>query len=524
MLVFQEIVSSSPFDQAEIIAGWKGKDRFIAQAAAPTDALEAASLLLLPKAGDAQLQLPEYLPQPNVQGILFYGNEELILSPAILQMAETIGKPILTVTVSNPDSLKKAIADLQQLKSMGFFHLVWERSANYWLQLGQRRGLIGLLSKLGAIIGEEINLLNQHFYRRNWKGTSGPEEQLIDLQASYYQEAKSRTDVFFMLKAGSEEVLLFRLQSEEQLYGFIFIPIRPGMMLDVSIEQLTNAIPALISLLKSEEAVLRAHQSYKEQFLTNLLYNNIESEQTLLSLGRQWGWDFTKSTQLMAVRMNVTAAFTGGKIDQNQIISQIRSIVQANFHTLIAFPIQGFIVLIVFDSPAITGKSQKEYMVSLAEKIHHSLKTAFSGIDFQIGLGRQYPSNMECFRSFYEAKVALELGKYETKQRSVLHFEDIGIARLLANIHNDILHDYYQETLGELIRMDQENEDFYLETVEAFFTNNADINATAEQLFIHPNTLRKRIKKIESLLKVDFNLLDDLVKIDVAIKIMKMLK
>ncbi|MCH6267649.1 PucR family transcriptional regulator [Neobacillus citreus] len=523
MLIFQEIISSTPFDNAEILAGWKGKDRYILQAAAPTDLLEEPSLLLLSKSGDAHLLLADYLEHPNIQGILLYGAENIHLSPTILQMAETIGKPLLDVSVSNPYSLQKAITDLQQLKSMGLFHLVWERTTNYWLQLGQRSGLNGLLARLGSIIGEGIQMLNEHFYIRKWNGDADPEEQRKDLQASYYQQVKSRSDVLFMLNNGADEYLLMRLQSGEILYGFMFIQVRPGMMLDVTIEQLTHAIPAIISMLKSEKAVLRAHQSYKEQFLTNLLYNNIESEQTLINLGGQWGWDFTKPTQLMVLRMDVATNFTGGTIDQNEIISHIRSIVQANFLNLIAFPIQGFIVLIIFDSPAVTGINRKEFMVSLAGKIHHSLAHSFPGIDFQIGLGRQHPSNMECFRSFYEAKVALELGKYETKHRAVLHFEDIGIARLLANIHNDILHDYYQETLGKLIGMDQE-EDFYLETIETFFTNNADINATAEQLYIHPNTLRKRIKKIESLLNVDFNLLDDLVKIDVALKIMKMLK
>lgn len=524
MLSFQEIISSSPFDHAEIMAGWKGKDRFILRAATPTDMFEEASLLLLPKSSDADLQLAEYLAHPNIQGILMYGAQDLLLSPASLDMAETISKPILGVSISNPDSLKKALADLQQLKSMGLFHFVWERSTNYWLQFGQRSGLNGLITRLSSIIGEDIQLLNEHFYVRKWNGESGPEEQRKDIQASYHQQSKSRSDVLFMLHHGAEEYLFLRLQSVENLYGFIFIEVQPGMMLDVTIEQLTHAIPAIISMLKSEEAVLRAHQSYKEQFLTNLLYNNIESEQTLINLGRQWGWDFTKPTQLMVLRMDVASNFTGGTIDQNEIISHMRSIVQANFLTLIAFPIQGFIVLIVFDAPAITGANRKEFMISLAGKINDSLAHSFAGIDFQIGLGRQHPSNMECFRSFYEAKVALELGKYETKRRAVLHFEDIGIARLLANIHNDILHDYYQETLGKLIGMYQENEDFYLETVEAFFTNNTDINATAEQLFIHPNTLRKRLKKIESLLNMDFNLLDDLVKIDVALKIMKMLK
>jgi DNA-binding PucR family transcriptional regulator len=61
-------------------------------------------------------------------------------------------------------------------------------------------------------------------------------------------------------------------------------------------------------------------------------------------------------------------------------------------------------------------------------------------------------------------------------------------------------------------------------TLEAFYYHNGDINQTAEQLYIHPNTLRKRLKKLETILNVDFNQLEDMLKIFVALKIMKILK
>jgi DNA-binding PucR family transcriptional regulator len=63
-----------------------------------------------------------------------------------------------------------------------------------------------------------------------------------------------------------------------------------------------------------------------------------------------------------------------------------------------------------------------------------------------------------------------------------------------------------------------------METLETFYNNNSDISQTAEQLFIHPNTLRKRLKKIESILNIDLNQIDDLLNIFVDLKVMKMLK
>jgi DNA-binding PucR family transcriptional regulator len=170
------------------------------------------------------------------------------------------------------------------------------------------------------------------------------------------------------------------------------------------------------------------------------------------------------------------------------------------------------------------AKKRKEAMIHLAERIHHKLEQSKPNLEYQIGLGRYYASNIQLFRSFYEAKVALELGKYESHFRAVRHFEDIGIVRLLSNIHKDLLHEFYEETLGELISLDKDNDDFYIETLEAFFHHNGDVNQTAKQLYVHANTLRKRLKKIESILNIDLTQYDDILNISVALKIMKMVK
>ena len=205
------------------------------------------------------------------------------------------------------------------------------------------------------------------------------------------------------------------------------------------------------------------------------------------------------------------------------MIKKIQSLLSFQSIQGITFPLQGDIIVIIFENEPVIPKQRKELSLSLAMKIHDQLEQGLEKIECEVGIGRHYSSNMELFRSFYEAKVAIELGKYEIKKVAVRHFEDIGIARLLSNIHRNTLHDYYVEVLKEILH-DQENKVVYLETLESFFYNNADINLTAEQLFVHPNTLRKRIKKLESILNADFNQLEDQLEIYVAIKIMKMIK
>lgn len=524
LLTFQEIISSSPFYNSDIIGGWKGKERSFSSVRDQAERLEAPTLLLLPKSTDTTIQLPDYLSNQHVQGIILYGNEDIYVTKDIIAIINDYKKPVLSLSEASLITIKRTLDDLKQLKSMGLYHYVWEQSSHYWLQVMNNQSLEGLLQRLRLFTDGEILLLDKHFYPYGKNEESSQFEQMKIIRSAYFQQTNNKREALSMVKIDDDNCFFFHLSAGEEHYGYIFLREQPGMMIDICIEQITYALPAILSYLMKEKEILQAHQSYKEQFLYNLLYNNLESEHGLIVQGKQWGWDFTKPTQLMVMRLNPKTDTAKYDVDLDVVMKEIRTIIARHFLHAITTLIQGNIVIIVFNSYDNTPKKRKEHMLTLANYIYKEIQHAHSNVICEIGLGRHYLSNMELYRSFYEAKVALELGKYEFKQQAVRHFENIGIARLLSNVHTDILHNYFDETLGELVLLDDEHDDFYVETLESFYNHNGDINGTAEHLYIHPNTLRKRLKKLESILDVDFNQLDDLFNIFVALKIMKMLK
>lgn len=524
MLTFQEIISSSPFYNSEIVGGWKGKDRHFSIVKEEPDLIEAPTLLLLPKSADTTIQLPEYLSSQLIQGIILYGDEDIYITKDILDIINNYKKPVLSLKEAKLTTIKRKLEDLKKLKALGLYHYVWEQSSHYWLQIMNNHGLEVLLQRLRLLIDEDIILLDKHFYMYGENQKDSNFEQMQATRSTFYQQTENKKEALSIVKINDDNCFFFSLYAGEEHYGYIFLREQPGMMIDICIEQITYTLPAILSYLVKEKEILQAHQSYKDQFLYNLLYNNLEYEHGLIFQGKQWGWDFSKPTQLMVMRLNPINDTSTSDIDLHVVMKEIRTVVARSFLQSITTLIQGNIVIIIFTSYNNTPNELKGQMISIASQIYKDIQQAHKNVLCEIGLGRYYPSNMELFRSFYEAKVALELGKYEFTQHTVWHFEDIGVARLLSNVQIDILQNYFDEKLGELVLLDDENEDFYVETLESFYIHNGDINKTAEHLFIHPNTLRKRIKKLEAILNADFDQLEDLFNIFVALKIMKMLK
>ncbi|WP_438823690.1 helix-turn-helix domain-containing protein [Bacillus sp. JJ1764] len=54
-----------------------------------------------------------------------------------------------------------------------------------------------------------------------------------------------------------------------------------------------------------------------------------------------------------------------------------------------------------------------------------------------------------------------------------------------------------------LLNYDKENNTDYYETLQAYLLNRQNLNETANQLFIHRNTIKYRLNKINELSKID---------------------
>ena len=96
--------------------------------------------------------------------------------------------------------------------------------------------------------------------------------------------------------------------------------------------------------------------------------------------------------------------------------------------------------------------------------------------------------------------------------------------KLLAHIREEELDDYAQEMLGSLMAYDSQNGTELLRTLEIYFQENESLNHAAEKLFIHANTLRNRLKKIESLLGVGLNQADVRVRFYVACQALRIIR
>lgn len=123
--------------------------------------------------------------------------------------------------------------------------------------------------------------------------------------------------------------------------------------------------------------------------------------------------------------------------------------------------------------------------------------------------------------SYRRAKAAVTMAKRH--QKALLHFDEMGLFRLLYSINDeDLLSDMTNTPLKPLIEYDEKHNSNYLETLELYLKYNGSIQAVSEALYTHRNTVIYRVANIKKLLNTDLETTEERMKYQVAFYIRNM--
>jgi carbohydrate diacid regulator len=138
-----------------------------------------------------------------------------------------------------------------------------------------------------------------------------------------------------------------------------------------------------------------------------------------------------------------------------------------------------------------------------------------------IGIGTSVVGVKDLARSFKESQVALEVGKVFDTEKSIVSYDNLGIARLIYQLPNTLCEMFLREVFkkGSIESLDQET----LFTIQKFFENNLNVSETSRKLFVHRNTLVYRLEKIRKLTGLDLREFDHAIVFKVALMVKRYL-
>lgn len=179
-------------------------------------------------------------------------------------------------------------------------------------------------------------------------------------------------------------------------------------------------------------------------------------------------------------------------VDRRKLSYRLQMYLEQITHNGSFFYYNSFFVLVV-------NAIEQELLIELGEGMLKRARKRMPDRPVYVGIGSQVMDIENLSVSYRRAEAAAKMAM-RTKSE-LLQFEEMGIYRLLYSCADTgLLKQMEQETLSVLEEHDERHNSNYVETLRRYLEFNGSIQAVAQSMFTHRNTIIYRMNNIKNLL------------------------
>jgi GAF domain-containing protein len=157
-----------------------------------------------------------------------------------------------------------------------------------------------------------------------------------------------------------------------------------------------------------------------------------------------------------------------------------------------------------------------------AEKFRAACEPLVREEGLVVGLSDVDHGGASARRRMREAADAARVGRSLVADGGAISYEQLGAYRYLVHMELDEApRDRYRQAVEQLLEYDSRRNAQLVETLERFLADRGSVTASARALYVHPNTVRQRLERIERVSGLDLPS-EDLLSLELALKVVRL--
>jgi purine catabolism regulator len=233
-------------------------------------------------------------------------------------------------------------------------------------------------------------------------------------------------------------------------------------------------------------AVVEDDRRFRAVWLEELTGGHVTQRSVLAERAAAFGWD-------LAVPRAVLLAQPDGASSDPAVVRTLAEAARQSLGSRVIVWERGSQVAALM--PA--GRADTAGLTDAAGLLQREAGRRLPGLTISIGIGRLRADPLELPDSHAEARQALEVARWR-HPGEVVAFEEMGLDRLLAGSSEAELTAYGEAMIGPLLAHDRQHGAMLVDTLEAYLATR-NVAATARRLYVHYNTVRSRLARVEEL-------------------------
>ncbi|NLE23173.1 MAG: PucR family transcriptional regulator [Actinobacteria bacterium] len=321
-----------------------------------------------------------------------------------------------------------------------------------------------------------------------------------------------------MVEAGGaryfcREVVLYG--KVERLIVALAAPRSGSVFVDMALSFLQRLIA--LDLLKRRDEIV-ATRRLRRRLLRDLLTGGA-AEDELTALVAEHGVDLSRPWRVAVCEFGHRQGRRGAELE-DAVVEAVDTFCGNRLIAFLSRPRQTSVEVLVPDGhPSVGDGSARALLLGLKE---HAAGEPYE-VGLAIGVSASHRGAGAGPAALHEASDARAAALRGADAAGLVLFEELSARfRLLQGQSTDVLVDMARRTVAPLLEYDARRHTHLLDTLRTLMDNHYAVRPTAEALFIHRNTLQKRLRRIEALLDVDLTDIDDLTELYLGLRALQL--
>lgn len=525
---------------AKLLAGASGTDQIVTSVNVMVDPnvvnLVSGGELLVSTAYAVRENLPqllELIPQLKQRGVVALGlkfNSYINEIPQeILILCDTLSFPLFEIP--NSISFSQLITPIMttivnnQAQMLGDIYELQKALTATMLSGG---GLQSIVQTLFDRFGNSIAIYNDFFSSFVLACSDRRRESITRRMEDLVRAGSSgRETVSLMSSREVDNVdglicnkIIIPIYSDKKKYGSIYIweDNREITNVDLAVLEASTSLIALDMIKKI--SMYEMENNHKASFLDDLLVHDEERQRKSLANAEYFDFDVDAEHRVAVIRVlsgNSTISNSSLYKTNNSIVNILRR-VSRDSSIKVLFVNKCDSIVLVFELPVHEDGNYLQHLHSFVDSAMNALEAEGILSMVSIGMGRSYADATNLWKSFNEAGRAAACWNIDDVR--IHSYEDLGVYRFLSyEVLRPELVLFYNETLKVLVDYDHDRDSELVHTLSLYFRCGGNLKRLAEEMGVHYNTVAYRIQRIKELAHVSFDNADQMLNLQIALKI-----
>ncbi|MBA5850351.1 PucR family transcriptional regulator ligand-binding domain-containing protein [Clostridium sp. cel8] len=250
-------------------------------------------------------------------------------------------------------------------------------------------------------------------------------------------------------------------------------------------------------------------------FMKEIIFEDIDITDEILNRAILYGYSINRYYCAIVVDIDDFSSYIkNNELYNEDVILDIKNYIQAIIDEIMHKNNKKYFCAVQSDSFFIMislGKNNKKMndsvkkeIFNIANDIKMEINKRLSPITVSIGIGG-ICSDLKDFKSaISQGKKTLEILKRLNRNNVIVSYSDLGVFRLFFEMDRyDEMKNLFNENLLKLKEYDKKNSSCLIKTLHVYLKNNRNLGKASEELYIHRNTMKYRVKRIEDILQCD---------------------